>query len=179
MLVTRPEQSAFREAARTSIELAKLGIQNQHLVINGLFQASAADDHYAQAMQRRGEVALQMLPSELVGLMRTEIHLSARPLIGIESLRSFGSKPACNCAAGRASASTTNYPALHLSQLIDEIAAAGHGVIMTMGKGGVGKTTIAASVAWLWQSAATAFIFRPLIRQRTWRRHSLAKPSPT
>jgi arsenite-transporting ATPase len=31
--------------------------------------------------------------------------------------------------------------------LIDEIAAAGHGLVMTMGKGGVGKTTVAAHIA--------------------------------
>ncbi|TIC78389.1 ArsA-related P-loop ATPase, partial [Crenobacter intestini] len=34
-----------------------------------------------------------------------------------------------------------------LAQLVDGIAATGHGLVMVMGKGGVGKTTIAAAVA--------------------------------
>ena len=38
-------------------------------------------------------------------------------------------------------------PAAPLSELIEELESAGRGVIMTMGKGGVGKTTLAAAIA--------------------------------
>ena len=34
-----------------------------------------------------------------------------------------------------------------LSALIDDLAATGHELVLVMGKGGVGKTTIAASIA--------------------------------
>ncbi len=58
VLVSRPEETTLREAARTSIELADLGVVNQHLVFNGVFQATDQTDPYAMAMQMRGETAM-------------------------------------------------------------------------------------------------------------------------
>ena len=65
VLVTRPEVTALREAARTSGELAALGVQNQHLVVNGVFQASDPSDRLAVAMQQRGETALAAIPDSV------------------------------------------------------------------------------------------------------------------
>jgi len=90
VLVTRPEVTAFREAARTSGELAALGVQNQHLVVNGLFQAIDKSDRLAVAMQKRGETALHAIPTELRDLPRSLIPLTAHGVLGIESLRTLG-----------------------------------------------------------------------------------------
>ena len=77
VLVARAEETALREAARTSNELAGLGVENQHLVVNGVFQATDTSDPYALAMQRRGETAMESIPKELVSLPRTIIPLTA------------------------------------------------------------------------------------------------------
>ncbi|WP_029247162.1 arsenical pump-driving ATPase [Schlesneria paludicola] len=146
ILVARPETTALREAARTSRELAALGILNQHLIINGYFTTVYQNDPVATAMQARMTHALDDLPAELVALPRTTIRLSASNVLGLASLRAiFGSD---------ASIADDQTPAIHhvdlppgLGSLMDELAEPGHGVILTMGKGGVGKTTVAAAVA--------------------------------
>jgi arsenite-transporting ATPase len=145
VLVTRPEASAFREAARTSGELAALGVKNQHLVINGVFQAQDPADSLAVAMQARADVAMQEIPETVIGLPRRVIPLSVNGVLGIESLRSFG-QTASSVAEVTTDISVQALPP-SLGTLIDELAAPGHGVILTMGKGGVGKTTVAAAVA--------------------------------
>ncbi len=68
ILVSRPESSSLAEAARCSRELAALGVGNQHLVINGIFRASAADDPVARAMERRCSDALSAIPPSLAGV---------------------------------------------------------------------------------------------------------------
>ena len=145
VLVTRPESSALREAARTSDELAALGVKNQHLVVNGVFQAQDPSDRFALAMQERAEGALQNIPDVLRDQPRSVIPLAINGVLGVEALRQLGT--------------TTNQPSLKsespapielpppLGELLDELAAPGHGVILAMGKGGVGKTTVAAAIA--------------------------------
>jgi arsenite-transporting ATPase len=152
ILVTRAEATAFREAARTSVELQALGVANQHLVINALFRASDISDPYATAMQRRGDKAIAEMPEVLKSLPRTSIPLTAGGVLGVEALRSLG-QPTSTASL----VSSTVGGALNLvdrttlpkslSALIDDLAAPGHGVILAMGKGGVGKTTVAAAVA--------------------------------
>lgn len=145
VLVTRPEASALREAARTSGELKQLGVHNQRLIVNGVFSAQADDDEYAVAMQARCEVALQSIPDEIASLTRTDVPLLPAGLLGVEALKLVGRPHA------RSETALTDEVlpelAVGLSALLDEISQAGHGVIMTMGKGGVGKTTVAASLA--------------------------------
>lgn len=147
VLVTRPEVTAFREAARTSGELSALGVQNQHLVVNGVFQASDITDKLAVAMQRRGEAAIAAIPDVLRDLPRSLIPLTADGVLGIESLRTLGI-PTAQSMSPKHAAAPPNFelPPL-LGSLIDDLAAPGHGVILAMGKGGVGKTTVAAAVA--------------------------------
>lgn len=147
VLVARAEASALREAARTSGELAELRVLNQHLVINGVFQAVDKSDPYAVALQQRGTDALQAMPQELKAFPQTVVPLSPSGVLGIDSLRRLGTTEF---------ASTDNSPLddaerveglAMLSELIDDLVAPGHGVILAMGKGGVGKTTVAAAVA--------------------------------
>ncbi len=153
ILVARPESSALREAARTSGELAALGVNNQHLVINGMFTAEDACDPYAVALEKRGMDALEAMPDELRSRPRTLVPLRAGGLLGIEALRNLGrptddrrhAPAAVGVAADEIVAADWQPPSL--ADLIDDLTLPGHGVIMTVGKGGVGKTTVAAAVA--------------------------------
>ncbi len=153
VLVARAEGSALREAARTSKELAGLGVQNQHLVVNGVFIATEPSDRYALAMQKRGETAMDLIPREIENLPRTIIPLSGGGVLGIDALRTLGIQPASGLGLQPAvdispsgSLSHIETP-LKLGKLIDDLAKKKHGVILAMGKGGVGKTTVAAAVA--------------------------------
>lgn len=145
VLVTRPEESALREAARTSGELKQLGVHNQRLIMNGVFSAQADDDEYAVAMAARCELALQSIPDEISLLTRTDVPLLPAGLLGVDALKLVGSPH----ASSETTLTDQVLPelAVGLNALLDEISQAGHGVIMAMGKGGVGKTTVAASLA--------------------------------
>ena len=137
MLVTRPEKSAIVEAERTRLELAELGIENVCLVVNAVFATSTPSDPIAVALEARGKQALRNMPAGLARLARTDVPLVATPLVGIARAAPAAPPPATHKPASE----TT------LDALVEEIARAGHGVVMTMGKGGVGKTTVAARVA--------------------------------
>jgi arsenite/tail-anchored protein-transporting ATPase len=141
VLVTRPEPSALAEAARTSDELRALGVGHQRLVVNGVFEASGGDP-VALALARRGRTALGAMPAVLRDLPRTVVPLRPSALIGIEALRQID-RPIETAAtvAGAPSAEPS------LTAIIDALAAVPRGVILTMGKGGVGKTTVAAAIA--------------------------------
>jgi arsenite-transporting ATPase len=145
VLVTRADRSALREAARTSGELVALGVRNQRLIVNAVFRASVPDDAVAQALERRGREALDGMPDGLRGLPRSEVPLRTFNMVGLPALRALlagASDPAAPPT------DTTAPPALPpLAVLVDEIAAAPHGLVMVMGKGGVGKTTVAAAIA--------------------------------
>ena len=147
VLVARAEASALREAARTSGELAELGVRNQHLVVNGVFNAIDPSDPYAVALQQRGTSALAATPESLKAFPQTIVPLSPDGIIGIDSLRRLGMVD----SAAFANANVEKIEQVDglplLSELIDDLVAPGHGVILAMGKGGVGKTTVAAAVA--------------------------------
>jgi len=152
VMVTRAEATAFREAARTSGELKALGVRNQHLVINAVFRATDRNDPFAVAMERRGDQAVSEMPEVLRDLPRTLIPLTTGGVLGVAALRNLGQP---STATPASSAVPTGMDATidrmqlppSLSVMIDDLAAPGHGVILAMGKGGVGKTTVAAAVA--------------------------------
>lgn len=145
ILVARPDTASLREADRTRLELADLGIRNQTLVINGVFADDTADDAIATAMLTRATAAIETIPPELAVLTQTRIPFLPRGTVGLEALREMA-YPETVVAPTGSVMPETSLPA-NLSGLIDDIAATGHGVIMTMGKGGVGKTTVAAAIA--------------------------------
>lgn len=149
VLVTRPDPRPMREAARTSYELRQLGLANQRLAINGVFHARSTDDPVARAIEALGRQALDDMPDALVRLPRDEVPLRAFDTVGLPALRAlFGGSLTADAPAGQATTSPTDpLPAESLARLADELAMAGHGLIMVMGKGGVGKTTIAAALA--------------------------------
>lgn len=150
VLVTRPENSALREAARTSGELSELGIRNQQLVVNGTFSASDPSDLIACAMQNRCESAMAEMPIDLTRLPQTLIPLSASSLVGISSLRALMA-PTKNhdrvLANGRTKDLLQTSNLYSMKSLVEELANGGRGVILTMGKGGVGKTCVSAAIA--------------------------------
>lgn len=145
-LVSHPDPSALAEAERTRGELRDLGIENQRLILNGVFHASNRQDAVALALESRGREALAQMPQELRLLPRDEVSLVSRTLIGVKALRELGSGDSQSFQVVRAMISPAKLSP-RLAELLPEIAAPGKGVIMTMGKGGVGKTTVAAAVA--------------------------------
>ncbi len=149
VLVARPERSSLAEAERTRAELAQLGIGNVRLILNGVFHASDASDPIAIAMDARGAAALGTLPPGLSGLSRVDVPLLPFGLVGIDALRTMGEARAKGGRSMAIAADATFTPARseHLDALVDDLAKQGKGVVMTMGKGGVGKTTVAARIA--------------------------------
>lgn len=143
-LVSRPESTSLAEADRTREELEALGIGNQRLFVNGLFRATDPDDPVAVALELRGKDALAAIPAGLSKLSRTDLPLVEHALIAITDLRRFA-----NGEKGEPHKIVDQRIDLppDLSALLPEIARSGNGVIMTMGKGGVGKTTVAAAIA--------------------------------
>jgi arsenite-transporting ATPase len=147
VLVARAEASALREAARTSGELAELGVRNQHLVVNGVFNAIDSNDPYAVALQQRGAGALAATPDSLKVFPQTIVPLSPDGILGIDSLRRLSTIDSAAFANANEGVTERVCELPSLSELIDDLVAPGHGVILAMGKGGVGKTTVAAAVA--------------------------------
>lgn len=146
VLVTRPDHAALREAARTHAELQELGLGNQRLVVNAVFRATAAGDDVASALQAIGEEALAAMPAGIAGLPQDRVPLRPFDMVGLPALRALldpGLVPT------QASALATPLPgeAQSLQALADELARKDLGLVMVMGKGGVGKTTIAAALA--------------------------------
>lgn len=145
VLVSRPEGGALREAARASAELADLGIANQWHIVNGVLTNPLVGDAVAEGFAHRQRQALEAMPEPLARLPMTTVQLVPRDLTGIDSLRAL--------SAGRTEPDEEKgwfeeLPQIaDLNALVAELVRAGPGVIMVMGKGGVGKTTIAVAVA--------------------------------
>jgi arsenite-transporting ATPase len=150
VLVSRAQKAALAETERTSQELAALGVRLPRLILNGIFKASDSDP-VALALEQRGAEALAAHGSFLARLPVTEVPLRSHNLVGIPALRALVSDSQPQPAASSGDNSTPLLPPLpplaSLTELVDNFARAGHGVIMTMGKGGVGKTTLAAAIA--------------------------------
>jgi arsenite-transporting ATPase len=146
VLVARAQQATLREVARTQQELAAIGLRQQYLVVNGLLpQREAEQDRLAEAICQREQAALSAMPEPLAALPADHLDLKPFNLVGIEALRLLlTSEPAPDAPAEEEPASL-EAPAL--ATLVDEIAADGHGLVMLMGKGGVGKTTLAGAIA--------------------------------
>ena len=146
VLVSRPERAALAEADRSRAELAAMGVDNQILFLNGIFQAQDRTDTAAVALEARGAEAVGAMPPELAKLLRLEIPLLPYAPMGIPNLRAVFEGRAPSQHRGHTDRPAAQ-PRSSLGDLIDEIETAGRGLIMTMGKGGVGKTTVASAIA--------------------------------
>jgi arsenite-transporting ATPase len=146
VLVTRPDPRPMQEAARTADELRALGLANQRLVINGVFHASQAPTIPSPAPSRPSAVR----PSRRCPPRWRACRATRCPC---DPSTPWACRPCARCWAGgrcprpRPTPAPAPLSAEPLERLVDELAAMGHGLIMVMGKGGVGKTTIAAALA--------------------------------
>lgn len=147
VLVSRPQRASLAEADRTSHELAMLGIANQQLVINGIMPDTGSTDPLALALREREKSAMFDLPASLVPLPRHEVLLQPRNLVGVAALRTYLSDKPEVLPVSPPSAAQASVVLPPLSRLIDEIEKDQHGLVMVLGKGGVGKTTVAAAIA--------------------------------
>jgi arsenite-transporting ATPase len=145
VLVARPDRASLAEAERTRDELSRLGVDNLRLIINGVFKAGDRGDPVALAMEARGVASLEKFPAGLASLPRIQVALLPFGLVGIDSLRKFGLPNVTASQSGNTHA--VQFAGESLDSLVDEIAKYGKGVVMTMGKGGVGKTIVAAKIA--------------------------------
>jgi arsenite-transporting ATPase len=144
VLVTRADRGAVREAARTSAELLDLGLGNQRLLVNGVFHANVPGDAVADGLARDHAAVLANLPEALAALPMAEVPLRSFDMVGLPSLRALLQPEA---AMAPVSAVVAGSDEAGLAAMVDDLARAGRGLIMVMGKGGVGKTTVAAAIA--------------------------------
>lgn len=151
ILVSRAEKLSLLEASRASKELATQGIENQHLIVNGLFK-SDDEDEIAKSFENISKIALENVDETINSLPKTIIGFYPNGAVGIESLENIitGSKPKLvenvevklNSLKNDILKDTYSW-----DSLIDDFEKDKNGLIMTMGKGGVGKTTIASNIA--------------------------------
>lgn len=141
VLVSRPDITPLEEAERSSRELLELGVKNQMLVINGIFESP--DDEISKSFYHKQQVALEAIPNELKKLEITYVPLRSYNITGIENLRLLLTENKDSNVKEEIKSKEIN----NLSVLVDDLIETNKKVIFTMGKGGVGKTTIAAAIA--------------------------------
>lgn len=149
-LVSRPETSTLKEAAKTSLELIELGMTNQKLLINGIFIPIDPTDAFANKMQQIAEKELSEIPEALKNLDTKKYPLLPYNVLGLEKLRSLFDINLQKKIVSEEILSTTeiSHTLNNLEVLVDELESNNNnGLIMTMGKGGVGKTIVAAAIA--------------------------------
>lgn len=140
VLVTRPDKTPLNEVARASKELSEIGIKNQILVINGILENY--DDDLSESIFNKQKLALENMPDMLTEFDTYTIALRSYNITGIESIRNLLKKDQINVQKVEVEGKLFN-----LDDIVSDLVKNNRKVIFTMGKGGVGKTTIASSVA--------------------------------
>lgn len=140
ILVTRPDKTPLNEVARASKELSEIGIKNQILVINGILENY--DDDLSESIFNKQKLALENMPDMLTEFDTYTIALRSYNITGIESIRNLLKKDRINEQKVEVEGKLFN-----LDNVVSDLVKNNRKVIFTMGKGGVGKTTIASSVA--------------------------------
>lgn len=152
VLVARPQASALAEVARTAAELRAIGIDSGQVVLNGVLPARAGDEPLATAIRQREEAAMAAMPNALAQVPTDVVSLKATNMVGVPALRSLLDEDAAEPVGAPGPESLPPAPTVAttgapLRALVDAIEQDGHGLVLCMGKGGVGKTTIAAAIA--------------------------------
>lgn len=140
VLVTRPDKTPLNEVARASKELSEIGIKNQILVINGILEKY--DDDLSESIFNKQKLALENMPDILTEFDTYTIALRSYNITGIDSIRNLLKKDQINEQKVEVEGKLFN-----LDDVVSDLVKNNRKVIFTMGKGGVGKTTIASSVA--------------------------------
>jgi len=149
-LVARAEKSSLKEASRTSEELKSLGLNNQKILINGLFKALDTSDDFALKMEEMAQQQLSELPENLKDLEQQRFPLLPYNVLGIEKLRSLLDTSLQEKVVSETLSEKTdlNHNLNGINKLVEDLTEdKDHGLIMTMGKGGVGKTIAASALA--------------------------------
>lgn len=140
VLVTRPDKTPLNEVVRASKELSEIGIKNQILVINGILENY--DDDLSESIFNKQKLALENMPDMLTEFDTYTIALRSYNITGIESIRNLLKKDQINVQKVEVEGKLFN-----LNDVVSDLVKNNRKVIFTMGKGGVGKTTIASSVS--------------------------------
>ncbi|SCN16026.1 Arsenite translocating ATPase [Bacillus toyonensis] len=144
LLVTRPDSSPLQEAERAAHELKEIGVSNQFLLVNGILKDYVQNDDVSNALFKRQSRALENMAEELKNLPMYEVPLVPFNVTGIENMRKLV-QPMENLSISAEETNTVSIPSLQT--LITNLSESGKRVIFTMGKGGVGKTTVASAIA--------------------------------
>ncbi|HGE5781864.1 TPA: arsenical pump-driving ATPase [Bacillus pseudomycoides] len=144
LLVTRPDNSPLQEAERAAKELKEIGVSNQYLLVNGIMKNYVQDDDTSKALFTRQVRALENMPKELKDLPTYEVLLVPFNVVGIENMRKLIA-PLEKVSILDEQVQEIHVPSLQ--KLIRDLSETGKRVIFTMGKGGVGKTTVASAIA--------------------------------
>lgn len=145
ILVARPDESSLVEASRAAKELKEIGIKNQSLIINGLMQSHIHDDEVSASLFHRQRNALKQMPDDLKQVATYSLPFVSYSLTGIKNLRYLFKQfilPETELAIEQ---NLISLPGL--SEVIEDFSSTNTRVILTMGKGGVGKTTMASAIA--------------------------------
>ena len=145
ILVTRPDGSSLLEADRASKELKEIGIKNQMLIINGLLQDHNEDDKISSAFYQRQRDALKQIPENLKETIMYSLPYVSYSLTGVENLRNLFKPLEISTIEVDTENQLVNLPGL--KAVIEDFSNSGTKLIFTMGKGGVGKTTVASAIA--------------------------------
>lgn len=143
ILVSRPDESSLIEANRASIELKAVGIQNQYLIINGLMKTFVPEDKLSVSLYKKQQRMIKQLPENLKQNITYSLPYVSYSLTGVESLRYFLKQYTLVTTESQQHVRESSLSSLH--DVMKNVA--GKRVIFTMGKGGVGKTTIASAIA--------------------------------
>lgn len=143
ILVARPESSTLLEAERASDELSQLGINNRMLIINGVMQTVNKDDEVSLEFYNKQQSTLKNIPNAIKDIKTYAVPLRSYNVSGIDSIRMM--------LKGDSEVITTetldNIDFPSINDLINDLYKSKKKVIFTMGKGGVGKTTVASTIA--------------------------------
>jgi arsenite/tail-anchored protein-transporting ATPase len=145
ILVARPDESSLFEANRASKELKEIGISNQALIINGLLQSYLPDDKISSSIHESQRTAIKRMPKELKQVVTYSLPLISYPLTGVENLRYLFKQYTMPATQSKVKSERISLPGLN--EVINDFSDNHTRVIFTMGKGGVGKTTIASAIA--------------------------------
>ncbi len=141
ILVSRPEATPLKEAQRASQELIEIGVCNQILIINGLLMEW--DDQVSKRLFEKQQLALKEIPADLKHMVIYGIPLRGYNITGLDRVRAFLTQD--QMPLDHVELSVQKLP--KLQNIVEDLYRSQKRVIFTMGKGGVGKTTIAAAIA--------------------------------
>jgi arsenite/tail-anchored protein-transporting ATPase len=145
ILVARPDESSLLEANRASIELKEIGISNQVLIVNGLMKSYMPEDEISSSVFERQQSALKQMPNELKQVAIYSLPFVSYSLTGVQNLRYLFKEYTIPASQPDIDVKTISLPSLN--KVIEDLSDNHTRVIFTMGKGGVGKSTVASAIA--------------------------------